>query len=212
MAETPYLFERQSEYWTSGEIERFFTNLGFEVLPFPLTQLAETKLPADFIFFHKDKSKLFGFQYKALYHNGEEYWLLKENQHADLSRFPWVYYCLSEMKSSREHGVALHLARIIKPNFEYRQKVYPRWGDNQGMNRYSRWGAFHQGLEKCLDGVLVKSEKHLRGLIMYNSNDAHYKKVLDLMVDMFLADLDSRHAIHFSPLLRGIEGGNTEAG
>jgi hypothetical protein len=200
MPDSPYLYERQTEFWTSRQIEEFYLDLGFNVIPFPLTQLAERELPSDFIFFDKDRSKLFGLQYKALYHNGDEYWPIDERQHSDLSRYPWMYYCLSEMKSVHSPRTALHYVRILKPDFEYRRKLHPRWDDN-GIRLYSRWGAFYQNLEKCYNGVVVKSEKHLRELLTFNSNDVHLKRVVDMAVDIFLTDFESKNAIHFSPFL-----------
>lgn len=211
MPDTPYLFERQSEYWTSRQVEEFYMDLGFTIIPFPLTQLAERRLPTDFIFFHKEKSKLFGFQYKALYHNGEEYWSLDERQHNDLSHYSWIYYCLSEMKSTHDHRTALHYVRIIKPDFEYRSKLRPRWDDNDQIRLYSRWGAFYQNLEKCINGVVIESEGHLRDLLMFNSNDVHLKKVVDMAVDIFLTDFESKNAIHFSPFLRLDTGSESES-
>ena len=146
MADTPYIHERQSEYWTSRQVEEFFLDLGFEVLTLPLIQLVERDLPADFIFFEKKRSKLFGFQYKALYKNHEDHWPLSLTQHSTLARYPWVYYCLSEVRHAREHRAALHLTRIMDSHFEYQDKLLLRRDD---MKIYSRWGAFYKGLERC---------------------------------------------------------------
>jgi hypothetical protein len=109
---TPYVYERQSEYWTSRQVEEFFLDNGFELLTFPLTQKTEKLVPTDFIFFDKKSTKLFAFQYKALYRNGGDYWQLDAYQHTRLALFPWIYYCLSEMKDTRDSRSSLHLARI----------------------------------------------------------------------------------------------------
>ena len=58
MAEGPYVHERQTEYWTSRQIEEHFLNAAFEVLTFPLTQHTERRIPADFIFFDTARAKL----------------------------------------------------------------------------------------------------------------------------------------------------------
>ena len=76
MASRPYVNERQSEYWTSHEIQNFFKNDGFDVTAYPITQLTEKKLPSDFLFLDGRTNKLFGFQYKALYHNRDDFWIL----------------------------------------------------------------------------------------------------------------------------------------
>ena len=37
----PYLYERQSEYWTSRQIEEFFLDAGFELIALPILQYHE---------------------------------------------------------------------------------------------------------------------------------------------------------------------------
>jgi hypothetical protein len=64
---TPYIYERQVEYWTSRGIEDFFLDNGFDVLVYPLTQLTETDVPSDFLFRDQSTKKLFGLQFKSLY-------------------------------------------------------------------------------------------------------------------------------------------------
>ena len=153
MATGPYVYERQTEYWTSNQIETFFGDLGFEVLAFPITQLTEKKLPADYLFFDSSLTKLFGFQYKPLYHNGQDYWPITKSQHERLRHYPWVYYCLCEMRDVRDRRAALHLSRIVRSDFPFVEKL--------GLHRstsdpyYMRWGAFHQGLVSCRYGISV---------------------------------------------------------
>jgi hypothetical protein len=203
MADSPYVFERQSEYWTSRQMEEFFLDAGFELLAFPLTQLAEKEIPADFIFFDRGRSKLFGFQYKALYHNGDDYWPIDERQHRELSAYPWIYYCLSEITHVTDHRVALHLARIVDPRFEYRERLSRIWDRNVVTPTYSRWGGFYQGLARCFNGVLVHSDKEFRQLLIGDGENARLDRVVTMMVDTFLTDFDSKHTVHFSPLLAG---------
>lgn len=71
-----YVYERQTEYWTSRGIEDYFLDAGFELVTFPLSQVTEHEVPFDFIFFEKATCKIFGFQYKALYQDARDYWLL----------------------------------------------------------------------------------------------------------------------------------------
>ena|SRR6266446_7459295 len=99
----PYGYERQTEYWTSRGIEDYFLDAGYEVIAFPLTQLAENAVPVDFVFFEKSTSKLFGLQYKALYRNATDYWPIDDQQHLNLQAFAgWAYYCFSELRSARD--------------------------------------------------------------------------------------------------------------
>lgn len=200
---SPYVYERQSEYWTSRQIEEFFLDNGFEVLTLPLTQYHERRIPADFIFFDKKRTKIFGLQYKALYQDTRDSWRLDERQHHDLSRFPWIYYCLSELKNPRDYRAALHLARIIETDFQYRPHIYS--SESYEILRYSRWGAFYQGVERCTRGKLVESPKDLDTLLTPRENPEVLLLLNDLLVDVFVADFAVRHALHLSPQLRPIQ-------
>jgi hypothetical protein len=156
---TPYVYERQSEYWTSRQIEEFFLDNGYEVITLPIPQTHEFNLPADFIYFDKGNSKIFGFQYKALYRNGRDHWPLDAAQHRELSRYSWLYYCFSELKDYRNARAALHFARIVNTGIEYQESIYP-YGQGR-IEFYSRWGAFYQGLVQCRKGVKVTSKDEL---------------------------------------------------
>lgn len=201
MADTPYIHERQSEYWTSRQVEAYFLDLGFEIITLPVTQLVEGKFPADFIFFDKNRSKLFGFQYKALYKNDEDYWPLNAIQHRKISNYRWVYYCLSEVRRPNEHRVALHLSRIVPSSISYQEKLPSKGAEK--VWPYSRWGAFYQGLVDCPNGIIVKSPEQLKELIMQDKDDPNLERFADLAVDVFLADLASKNMVHYSPFLRG---------
>src|SRR5437867_5822587 len=115
MAATPYVYERQVEYWTSREMEGFFLDSGFELIVLPITQLTERSVPSDFLYLEKQTNKLFGLQFKALYHNGNDVWNLEPHQHAALSSFDWMYYGFSDLRSPRQHRNALHYLRIVPP-------------------------------------------------------------------------------------------------
>lgn len=60
---TPYVYERQVEYWTSRGMEGFFLDAGFEILVLPITQLTERGVPADFLYLDTGTNKIFGFQF-----------------------------------------------------------------------------------------------------------------------------------------------------
>jgi hypothetical protein len=85
---TPYVYERQVEYWTSRAMENFFLDAGFEVLVFPLTQLTERFVPSDFLYLDTATNKIFGFQYKALHRNGNDHWNLDSMRKGPSGGFP----------------------------------------------------------------------------------------------------------------------------
>jgi hypothetical protein len=189
----PYVYERQTEYWTSRGIEDYFLDAGYEVVAFPLTQHAEKQVPVDFIFFDGSKCKLFGLQYKALYQNAPDYWPIDQVQHSNLQTFAqWAWYCLSEVKSGHEHRIALHKARFVRVH-----TVQPGHlsFSKQG---YWRWGGFEAALETCTAGVRVKSEEELRSALR-PSGRKDVPEIDQMMVDVFVAELTRRRLLHLYP-------------
>lgn len=198
---TPYVHERQSEYWTSRQIEEFYLDAGFEVIVFPLTQYNERLVPTDFIFFDKQHSKLFGFQYKAMYHEGnQDFWNIDKTQHENIKKFPWIYYSLSELRQASEYRLALHQTRILDSNFSYQERLYPKGSEKK--NYYNRWAAFYEGLEECRKGVLVHSVQQLTKLLKPEENFELPWEFSKSLVDIFLADFASKRAVHLSPFLK----------
>jgi len=203
MSEGPYVYERQAEYWTSRQIEEFFLDIGFEIISFPLTSFSEKYIPTDFIFFDKNLSKIFGFQYKTVYHNKNDFWKLDKTQHSNLKNYPWIYYCFSEIRRTRDHRAALHLARIASTDFLFTKKIYLS-GDDK-LEFYMRWGAFCQKLEKCEVGKKVMSRSELIDLLNTGSvysGTSNFCKLIDLMTDIFLADYESKHMVHLSSIIK----------
>src|ERR1043165_9049119 len=98
----PYVAELQTALWTSDALHGELRNLGFRVREWPVTRHLERDLPADSVFFDPQNSKLFGLQYKTLYHNGDDHWPLDNEQHKTLRNFPWIYYSCSEIRETRE--------------------------------------------------------------------------------------------------------------
>ncbi len=88
MASGPYVPEEQTADWTSQGLRDFFRDAGFRVATYKVSQHLERDLPADRLFFDPGTWKVFGFQYKTLYHNGEDRWPLDEDQHRNLTAFP----------------------------------------------------------------------------------------------------------------------------
>lgn len=204
MAPGPYVYERQTEYWTSNQIETFFGDLGFEVLAFPITQLTEKKLPADYLFFDSSLTKLFGFQYKPLYHNGQDYWPITKSQHERLRHYPWVYYCLCEMRDVRDRRAALHLSRIVRTDFPFVGKLGLRRATSDPL--YMRWGAFYQGLVSCRYGIKVTSEKELLANLSPENHDGGLYELRELLVELILVEIEKRRVLRFSPFIADHQG------
>jgi hypothetical protein len=189
MAE-PYIAEVQTAHWTSDGVREPFRAAGFDVRDWPLTQHLEKNVPADWVFFSPKFSKLFGLQYKAIYRNGEDFWPLDRAQHKVLQRYPWIFYCCSELRDVVDHGMALHFARFYRPRFEF-QPALPTSGVFRGGHPYSRWGTFYRGLKECRLGVRVQSREELRDLLSPFVGPARSREV-NQMGEVLLADFERR--------------------
>jgi hypothetical protein len=65
----PYVYERQTEYWTNAAIESSLQSMGFTVRCFPITQVLENKVAVDAIFSVESSTvKMFGLQHKTMYY------------------------------------------------------------------------------------------------------------------------------------------------
>ncbi len=189
---TPYVYERQTEYWTSRGIEDYFLDSGFQILTFPLTQLSERMIPFDFVFLEGKTSKLFGLQYKALYEDARDHWPLNQQQHDALQDYrDWGYYALSEVTACEQFRVALHHTLFVPVNIDFHPAVHV----GRINAAYYRWGGFAEGLERCSVGLRVRNERELRSALQ--RNDRPFVREVDrLLLDVFVANLESRRLIH----------------
>lgn len=194
----PYVQERQSEYWTSRQIEDFFENYGSEVHTIPVPQRLEKRLPADFVFIPTEKIKLFGLQYKALYQDSSgDYWKLEAHQHSQLAKFKWIYYAMSELKDRGHKRNSLHLLKIFTPS----HFSFPSGGkfleSKSYDNGYYRWGGFYKKLEDCSCGLKISSEAELKDAL----SDGYDDIAADL--HLFLHNFSTGLTISVNRLLRG---------
>lgn len=187
-----YLYERQTEYWTSRGIEDYFLDAGFDVITVPISQIDEKVFPFDFIFFENTTKKLFGIQYKALQHNARDFWRLNQEQHEKLQKYrEWGYYCLSEMTSIKDHRIAVHKSIFLPVAIDYSNQIYP--GEVDSL--YYRWGGFMKGLERCSVGKKVNTVGEFKQIIDLNEQR---KELIKNLIDIFVANLDKKNLIHLS--------------
>ncbi len=111
-----YPHERQIEYWTSRSIERFFEAMGHDVLVLPNSQRAEKEIPFDHAFYMGDGDlKIFGLQYKRLMHKSNyDYWKIDSDQFNKISKYDWIYYALTEIRSIDDSSSAPFLTLIVR--------------------------------------------------------------------------------------------------
>lgn len=198
---TPYVYERQVEYWTSRAIENFFLDAGFEVLVFPLTQLSERQVPSDFLYLNTETNKIFGLQYKALYRNGADHWNLEPYQHKRLASFRWMYYGLSDLKAPRQHRNALHYLRVAAPSFTFHPKLSARNGQDDSLQFYWRWAAFFEGLCDCRYGHQIGNSHDLQQALWPDQAQPAPREIVSLADEVFVTNLDRRRAVRYSSLL-----------
>lgn len=196
--------EREFEYSTSHQIEDVFKNAGFDMSVRPIDQNTESYLPYDHIFYVDGLAKIFGIQYKVLYKNGEDHWIMNARQHSMLQKFPWIYYGLSDLKSATEIDNSLDHLRLYKNNIRLRQ-------NNRFMSKlpassrksYTRWATFYEELLQCSRGFKVNSRGKLKEeLISYLMPDIegkrpdHVTRRINEMADVFVINVKSRKALH----------------
>ena len=198
---TPYVYERQVEYWTSRAMESFFLDAGFEVLVFPLTQLTERDVPSDFLFLDNATNKIFGFQYKALYRNGDDHWNLEPTQHSTLGAFDWMYYGLSDLKAPRQHRNALHYLRVLGTGFAFQPKLSALGWQQNGLPPYFRWAAFFEGLCSCKHGRRVNGKTELQRALWPHNGRSAPREIVELADEVFIANLDARRVVRYTSSL-----------
>lgn len=184
----PYIPEEQTADWTSQEIRRFFRGAGFSCLTYKLTQHLERDLPADRMFLDPGTWKIFGFQYKTLYHNGEDRWPIYDSQHKTMGQFPWIYYCCSELTDPTEFATALHQARIYRGSFRYRPALLQK---DRRTPRFYNWGEFYQGVKRCTFGVELWSEEEFTKLLDTLEGEARLHQARQ-MYEVFVVELERR--------------------
>lgn len=189
-----YLPERQTEYWTSREIEESFIDVGYQIFTIPLPQALEHHVPSDFLYVDKTTLKIFGLQYKALYHNANDHWNLNEDQHNTLQRFPWMYYCMSELRDLREVRFALYYARFYDSTFAFRS---PLPQSHAAFNpAFRRWGSFFQGFQQCRVGHKITSREDLDSVIRQCREIQQVRAFVEQLIDVFFVNVDTRTALH----------------
>lgn len=200
MVAKTFVHERQVEYWTSRQIEEFFLNAGLDIVVYPVEQGIERYLPADHIFGVDDALvKLFGIQYKALYHNSVNHWKLDQRQHNRLVHFPWIYYGLSDLQSVSDGRNGLHYLRILSSAFPYVNKL-----DVGSLSPYYRWGAFYQHLQSCQTGRLVQNISDLREAIS-PLQERDLERTIIEVTDIFVANFNTKQLVHLSPQLKQVD-------
>lgn len=200
---TPYIYERQVEYWTSRGIEDFFLDNGFDVLVFPLTQLTERDVPNDFMFRDQGTKKLFGLQFKSLYKNGEDAWNISESQHERLQQFDWMYYGLSDLTSASQQRTALHYLRIKGVDFPYQPHLTRKDLSGSGTGGvYFRWAAFYEGLKDCRHGRRIHNRQELHESLWPYPDRVAPREIVEIADEVLLSDFQQRRAIRYSSVIR----------
>ncbi len=182
--------EQHVQDWTSDGVVRYLERRGYDVCDWHVTQNLDKRVPADWVFFDEGRLKVFGFQYKALYSNGMDYWVFDRDQHNTLRRFPWITYCASELVGPANPNDALRAARIYATDMPFRRQL-PR---RSGAVRYVRWPAFFRAFEACHVGHRVGSREELQELLGQLSDTGPLRDARQ-MLDHFFADIEGKRVL-----------------
>lgn len=198
-----YIVERKIEYWISRQIEDVFFSLGHDVDVFPQSMLEERLRPADFVFTSSTLLKVFGLQYKTLYHYNftDDHWRVYFRQHGDLQSFDWIYYGFAELKTINERNIALHLCRFINPSYfklSFGSGSKYMEINKSSVRNYRRWGGFYKGLLKCDVGKRIASEKKYREFLDVLNTDTLNAILFNNQIDIFFVDFTARRTVKFS--------------
>jgi hypothetical protein len=118
-----------------------------------------------------------------------DFWQIDDTQHKMSINYPWIYYCLSELRSLNDSHSALQNARIVQSATVFPGKLY---SNENTFPVYSRWGNFFQELDQCHKGILVTSREHLNSILSQLPPE-----LVARMVDLFMPEFESKHAVHF---------------
>lgn len=197
-----YISERQVEHWLSREIERFFLDSGYDLLSYPLSPTIEHDVPSDFAFFENETEKLFGLQYKTLYRNKDDFWRLDKTQHDQLQNFSWMAYGLSDIKRIDQNRNALHYLRILKSAFTFRRRLTRKNLSNNGIPRYTRWGAFFERIRSCAFGLRIRDKSHLLRTLWPDDNARPHREIRQFVDEIYFLNLDRRRGLRLSNQLQ----------
>lgn len=197
MSAAPYVAERQVEYWTSVRIEKAFSAAGYSVVAAPLTQLTEHRAPSDFVFYASDLNKVFGLQYKALYHNSADHWPISEQQHRTLQTFGCMYYALSTIRSMDQRDEALSHLMLRSVDFPY-QRALPL-GEATGL---VDWETFIAGVQSCEYGARVSTRDELLAALWPHSEPVP-PEIYSVVDDVFLLNINRQELVRYSSSIQG---------
>ena len=198
-----YPNERQVEYWTSRAIEDYFDNECYSVIVLPNTPLVEQHIPFDHLFTGQGV-KVFGLQYKRLYANPDR-WRLKQAQHAQMKKYDWIYYALSQVRHIRQHRNALHMLQLTDASFTWSSNLKPEHlGTSRGGIPYARWGGFVQLLFDCSRGWPLQSKEEVRTALGVASDLA------EALIDLYFLAPAERLLVRVSPLVADVVGDGLE--
>jgi hypothetical protein len=187
-----YVAEQHVQEWTSAAIVRYLKQRGYAVRDWHLTQDLEKQVPTDWIFVDTTRMKVFGLQYKALYFNGSDHWLLDRVQHENLQGFPWIYYAASEIRAPSDRRRALRLLRIYSPDIHHR----PRLVHRSRLVRYLRWATFFRAFVASIVGYRITSRSEFVTLLGVIADTGPLREARQ-MTEYFFINLDRKRALRF---------------
>jgi hypothetical protein len=141
--------EDEYAYNVTRQIEDYFRNLGFDVVPIPISRNQERQEPYDWRYELRDLNKIFMLQFKRpIPHSRQLSWELREHQHNAMINKPYIFYCLPKSKERNEMRVMLYRCLFKRASFQFVRVLTPP------MLRYcDGWGSFAAKVIQCRYGL-----------------------------------------------------------
>jgi hypothetical protein len=142
--------------WLIDCVQKYFEALGYKFYSEIQSQKLEKDYPFDiYASIQKgNKVKRFGFQVKRPYLNKRMYWRLKEKQHINMRKFPWIIYALPDFTEREYHKLACYHMMFKYPGFSYKQRLY-----YDEVFPYERFGSIAKKIVNCIFGEKIIKDR-----------------------------------------------------
>ena len=156
-----YPIEDEYAYHITRQIVDYFRNLGFDVIPIPISRSREQQEGYDWRYELRDLNKVFMLQFKRpTPRNSRISWELDPIQHGTIMNKRYIFYCLPKSNDRLEMPVMLYRCVFKRASFSFVRILRPSM-----LRYYDGWGSFASKIIQCLYGIrldrAVKEDKEM---------------------------------------------------
>lgn len=136
------------------QIKKFFNNLKFTVVARPISRRFENRRGFDWYFELTDLNKMFALQFKPPNEDRELSWNLEPNQHAEMQKRRYVFYCFPKERNSFYMPIILQRCAFRRATFTFRSVLHSR-----ELRYYENWGTFASKVIECIHGMRLDTAR-----------------------------------------------------